>query len=304
VSVVFNPSGSLDIATDPSDLPEQLNGQTLESSALTRCKNLRLNQDGRAITRDGSAKLNATAIDPDIWTIEEQGGDRYTFAGENIYLNESSIESGLTSAQWSSIKYNAFNDTTENIFATNGTDRKRIESGVVYEWGLEPPASAPTLSAGQGHGLTGKYNARYTYVRKVGTATVAESNPSPAADFYVQLTNQTLAVLVDLPTDTQVTHVRLYRTGAGGVIYYWDQDIPLDTYLYGYTHDFEGGGTYRTGSGYQFTTLIQRMGPMTPTPGSRPQSPQPIRIPADMAGASGGVMTRFSTKNISPISRA
>src|SRR5947207_11208234 len=99
----------------------------ITSTAMVRCKNLRLNQQGIAKTRDGSAKLNESAIDPAIWWIEVQAGIRFTFAGEQIYLNEASIASGLTNTQWAAIQYNAFNATAQNVFALNGTDRKRIE---------------------------------------------------------------------------------------------------------------------------------------------------------------------------------
>ena len=60
MTILFNPSGILDVASDPSDLPESSDGTTIQSDALTRCKNLRLNQKGIAKTRDGSAKLNVS----------------------------------------------------------------------------------------------------------------------------------------------------------------------------------------------------------------------------------------------------
>jgi len=166
LSTFFSPGGSLNVALDSSDLPETGDERGSHSGALVRCKNMRTNENGKAITRDGSAKLNATAIETAIWWIEEQGGNRYSFAGTQIYKDELSIATGLTSAQWAAIKYNAFNDTTDNIFALNGTDRKRVEASVAYEWGIDAPATAPTLAVGQATGLTGQYNAKYTYVRK------------------------------------------------------------------------------------------------------------------------------------------
>lgn len=243
--MILNPSGSLDVSSDPSELPDD---------GLTRCKNLRINQKGIAKTRDGSAKLNASAINAAIWWIEEQGGTRYTFAGTAIYSNESSIATGLTSAQWAALKYNAFNDSTEQIYALNGTDRKRIQSGTVYEWGIAAPADAPTLSVGQGTGLTGQYNARYTYIRKVGGVMVAESNPSPVGSLYLDLADQSLAVSVTAPADAQVTHIRLYRTESNGIIYYRDQDIPVATYAYGVCFTWEGTDAYLSGTAYKFTT--------------------------------------------------
>jgi hypothetical protein len=225
MSILFSPNGSLNVATDPSDLPESADQQNLMSGAMVRCKNLRINQLGVAKTRDGSAKLNAAAISSISW-IEAQAGVRYAFGGSSIYENETSIASGLIDAQWAAIQYNAYNDTAQNVFALNGTDTKRIEDGVVYEWGIAAPTAAPVLSVGAATGLTGTYNAKYTYVRKVSGVTVAESNPSDAGN-ATALVNQKLTVTVTAPTDSQVTHIRLYRTLASGLIYDFDQDIAV-----------------------------------------------------------------------------
>ena len=245
----FNPTGSLNISLDPSDLPE---------GDFVRCKNLRINQVGLAKTRDGSAKLNATPVDTAFWWLEEMDGSRYAFAGTDIYEDEVSIASGLTSAQWSAMQYNAYNDPTKNIFALNGTDRKRIEGGAVYEWGIAAPTVAPTLGTGAGadvsDGLTGLYNAKYTYVRKLGGIIINESNPSPAADNAIALFGQSLVVDVTAPTDPQVTHVRMYRTLAGGSTYYLDLEAAVPTgFAYGYTWDWEEEDAYIAGTGYDFT---------------------------------------------------
>lgn len=242
---VFNPAGTLNVSEDASDLKDD---------DFVRCKNLRIDQPGLVKTRDGSTKLNGTAINTAVWHIEEQAGDRYTFSGANIYKNEVSIASGLTSAQWSAMQYNAFNDTQKNIFSINGTDRKRIEGGTVSEWGLAAPTVAPTLGAGGGTGLTGQYNAKYTYVRKVGTSIVSESNPSPAADNAAVLTNQSLFADVTQPTDAQVTHIRLYRTLAGGATYFLDSELDSSTIVtHGYSEGFEKTDAYISGTGYKFT---------------------------------------------------
>lgn len=234
MGIIFKPNGSLDVSTDPSDLPETkgsiLTGDTgdIISEALSRCKNLSLERSGVVTTRGGSLKLNATAIDTVIHRIIEQGGYRYTFAGSQIYRNESSIDTGNTDAMWSAMLYNAFNDTTEDIFALNGTNRIRIESGAVYEWGIAAPTVAPTLAAGASTGLTGAYNAKYTYCRKSGSTVICESNPSPAGT-AVDLNNGSLSVSWTASTDSQVTHVRVYRTLTDGETYYHDQDIAIGT---------------------------------------------------------------------------
>jgi hypothetical protein len=230
MSVLFKPNGTLNVAIDPCDLPETTDGKgMIISYAIARCKNLRLDQDGKAVTRDGSTKLNSTAVSGVIREIIEQNGYRYTFAGTTIYRNEILISSVITNASWSAMLYNSFNDTTEQVFATNGTDRKRIEGITVYEWGISAPTSVPVIAAGALTGLSGAYNVKYTYCRKVGTTVVCESNPSDAAAAAVTLANQSLSITWTASTDSQVTHVRIYRTLVGGGTYYLDQDIAIGT---------------------------------------------------------------------------
>ena len=226
MTILFKPNGTLNIATEPTDLPESVDksGTQFSSEDFTRCKNVRINQKGKAVVRDGSSKLNASAINTAIHLLVEQAGDRYAFAGTDIYKNETSIASSLTSSQWSAIKYNAYNDTTNQIYALNGTDRKRIQDEAVTEWGIEAPTTAPTLAVGSLTGLTGDFNAKYTYARKVGSVVVSESNPSPAASAATTLSNESLSVTWTASSDAQVTHVRVYRTTAGGSTYTHDQD--------------------------------------------------------------------------------
>jgi len=223
--VKFMPSGFLDINTDPALLPAQLDGKNEISGAMTRCTNLNLDEPGVAKTRDGSRKLNATAIaQTNAHLLMEMDGNRYLFAGTVIYKNETSLATGLSSSKWRGIKYNSFNDTTMNIFALNGTNRKRIDSSEVNEWGITAPSAAPTVAVGALTGLTGTYKAKYTYVRKVGTTVVAESNPS-AASSGVALVNQSLSITCVASSDSQVTHIRIYRTLTSGAVYYYDQEI-------------------------------------------------------------------------------
>lgn len=258
MSIRFKPSGALDVSTDPSDLPEQVDksGLNFTSEAMTRCKNLRVDRRGLVSTRDGSTKFNTSAIETAIHLLMEQSGNRYAFAGTQIYENESSIATGLTDSQWSGVKYKAFNDTALNIFATNGTDRKRIEGGTVYEWGLEPPTVDAILGVGGGTGLTGDYNARYTYLRKSGANILAESNPKDTSDASVgtvTLADTSLLVQCEPPTDSQVTHIRLYRTTKSGFLYLVDQDAEvLADNDFAMTQSWESD--YLTGTAYQFTT--------------------------------------------------
>jgi len=269
--IIWKPNGPLNISQDPSNLPQESDakGSMIISDAMTRCKNLRVDTQGKLVTRDGSSKLNATAVASAAGhLLVEQGGNRYLFAGNDIYLNETSIASSLSSAEWSAIKYNSFNSATENIFAVNGTNRKRIEGSSVYEWGIAAPTVAPTTAIGALTGLTGAYRAKYSYCRKEGTTVVSESNLSPASN-STTLANQSLSVSFTASSDSQVTHVRVYRTLAGDVTYYHDQDIAIGTTTVDTNtadgslgdaeatdHDRPPSGTFAIGPNYNGTCFI------------------------------------------------
>jgi hypothetical protein len=233
LAIKFSPNGQLDISTDPMDLPAQQDGNDTISGAMTRCTNLHLDHMGIASTRRGSLKTSAAAMqDLLVKALIEQGGTRYAFSGTGIYVNEVSIALGLTDAQWYEILYNAYNVLTQSVFATNGTDRKRITGSNIQEWGCDAPTVAPVLAAGASGGLTGSYNAQYTYCRKEGTILAFESNPSPAAAAPQSVTSQKLSVTWAYPSDSQITHIRFYRTLTGaGTYYYWgESDLSNTTF--------------------------------------------------------------------------
>lgn len=228
MSIFFTPNGTLNITTDPSDLPQDSQQYSISSGAMQRCKNLRLDESGVAKLRDGSTEATDTS-QKTMWTVIEQGGVYYSCPTSTIYRNTTSLATGLTNARWSAIKYNSYNSTTQNIFLLNGTDRKRIEGSTVYEWGSTAPGGVPTIVAGASTGLTGDYNAKYTYLRKEGTTVVYESDPSSAAAAAVTLANESLSITWSASSDSQITHVRVYRTETGGSTYYVDQDVAIGT---------------------------------------------------------------------------
>lgn len=88
-------------------------------------------------------------------------------------------------------------------------------------------SGAVTLTAGPAGSLTGAYSFRYTYARMENSVVMHESNPSPVV---TALTVTATSILISgfiTPTDAQVTHIRLYRTTAGGASYLFDQNIAV-----------------------------------------------------------------------------
>ena len=229
MSIIFQPSGSLDVSTDPSHLPEQSGDGGVSSTALHRSKNLSVDKIGVQETRPGSSNVSAKVLAGTANYIIALAGVRYAFTATEIYQDESVIATGLTAGEWTAVSYNQFNDADQQVFALNGSEQKRINGNEVFLWGIAAPATKPTIAVGAGTGLTGDYNAKYTYIRKVGSTLVSESNPSDAATSAQTLSNEDLKVTWTASSDSQVTHVRIYRTLANGGDYFVDQDVAIGT---------------------------------------------------------------------------
>lgn len=241
----FNPTGTLNIAADPSDIDE---------GGLTRAKNINSTRTGIIKTRAGSVKINSSSIGVNNH-IRAQSGNRYSFS-TSIYNNEISIGSGYASGQWSSVSYNAFNETTEQIFALNGTDLVRISGDYIYNWGIAQPTTAPEAYKNDAlTAISGTYSIQYTYARKNSGSLINESSPSPASN-SVSI-DAGIQAYIPWPTDSQITHVRAYRTTSNGSIYYLDDDTAVTprTTEDGevYTFDWEKTQGY-TSSTYKWTT--------------------------------------------------
>jgi len=138
----WNPGGYLDIASDPTDLPEEAAGQGVESGAMTRCTNLSLDRAGMARTRWGRKVLSTTALTVPITKLLYQGEDRYAFSAKTVYRNEVSLGATYETGAWDAFLYAAFNSNDYSVFATNGSDRLRVDTSTIRLWGIEAPEDA------------------------------------------------------------------------------------------------------------------------------------------------------------------
>ena len=180
-------------------------------------------------TRRGSSRLTSSTItDLVIRRIARINSIRYQVAATALYRAGVSIQTGLHSSLVTTIQpYRPLNDTSTWAFIADASGMKKDDGTNLRNWGITGPAAAPTLGT-TGTGLTGSYKAVYTYIRKVGSSVIAESNPSaePGAQ---SLTNQNLTVAVTASSDAQVTHIRIYRTVASGSAYLYDQEVANTT---------------------------------------------------------------------------
>ena len=154
---------------------------------------------------------------------------RYQVAGQSVYRDQAKIIDGLLSDNLITtiVPYRPFNDDTTWAFICDNDLMKKDDGTNCYKWGIEAPTAAPTLGS-SGSGLTGTFQFVYTYARIVAGAVAHESNPSPSASITITDDQIDVSALV-ASTDEQVTHIRLYRTVAGGSSYLFDQNIANGT---------------------------------------------------------------------------
>ena len=154
---------------------------------------------------------------------------------------------------WSAVLASPYNSTTASVFALRDSQRSRIDNLIAYEWGIDAPGVPPVIAGNSLTGLTGDYNAVYTYGRVERQTLVCESNPSAAAGTAVALTNDGLTMTATDPKDTQVNVVRFYRTTANGTTFYYTGQRYYCNALWAATHDWEEDAAYFPGVCWRFT---------------------------------------------------
>lgn len=142
----------------------------------------------------------------------------------NVRKDGSIISSGLSATtRVDMVAFRGQRADIEEVFIANGADRM-FRFGMSFgTWGIAGPAAAPVIAV-VGGVLTGDYSAVYTYARKSGGVLIHESNPSPATA-TTSLTSQTFNLTTVASTNADVTHIRIYRTVAGGTIHLFEEEI-------------------------------------------------------------------------------
>jgi hypothetical protein len=183
-------------------------------------------EPGGVQVRRGIASAFTQSGDGPTRKIVKANGFIYHASNMNFEEDGNVLASTLTANQpLDMVVYRGQRAQREEVFIANGTNgMRRFTTGAVLgNWGIAAPLAAPDVAAGTG-GLTGTYSAKYTYVRKDQGTIVSESNPS-AASADQALTAEGLDVDVVASTDSEVTHIRIYRTVASGSVYLFDQEV-------------------------------------------------------------------------------
>jgi len=213
--------------------------QAIQPNELAISLNADYRKDGVVRSRDGRLDLYTFT---DSSFIESANGNIFSF---NIRAYKNGVSLSATLLGLSSIgKMALSNQSNEALFLGEETNQKVENDGTVSKWGIAPPDIAPTLAIGVAGSLTGDYYFKFTYVRKVGSLLVQESNPSPAS-VVIAATSDKIDVTCTASGDSQVTHIRIYRTladPAGGDTgeFYYDQEISGTTATSEYVDSFLG----------------------------------------------------------------
>lgn len=89
-----------------------------------------------------------------------------------------------------------------------------------------PPMAAPALAAGASTGLTGDYRMKVSFIVKDESGRLLSESPLGPMSGAVTLANQSLnATQIPISTESHVTGRRLYRTVAGGAVFFQMLDI-------------------------------------------------------------------------------
>jgi len=156
--------------------------------------------------------------------VKALAGYRYSWQGTTVYADNTAIATSIAGDYAALVPFRPLNETITYMFIASSSMKKHGSAGT-SKWGIDAPTDTPVTAAGAAGALTGSYIIRYTYARMVGAVVMAESNPSPVSNTTVLAAQVlTLSNLV-ASTDAQVTHVRVYRTTAGGASYLFDQSI-------------------------------------------------------------------------------
>lgn len=203
---------------------------SLADGDMARAVNYDLHlKPGVLILRKGHKRLHVEAFNNPVRQVARHNGQLYHVAGSTLYRNFLSALTDLDTARIVSMAaYRPLNDTTSWTFLAQRETMQKDNGSTMRLWGIRRPSIDPVAAVGSAGSLTGSYRAKYTYARVVGSAVAHESNPSTPSN-AVSLTSDEMNVDVTASPDDQVTHIRLYRTQAGGSLYLFDQMVANTT---------------------------------------------------------------------------
>lgn len=199
------------------------------SSAMS---NMDLSSPGIAKTRNGYTSFNSNLgyNAKTIFDYYKPSSQAHQFVGNGgtkvFTLNASGVKTEIGSSFTSGgvFKYVNFKNT---LYLSNGesptADRPKAWDGTTFRnWGIDAPSTNPSAAAGAAGALTGVYNYLITYYN---SNTGHESNSNATAATVTLAGQRADLSSIPVSADAQVTRRRIYRTTAGGSIYFYLAEI-------------------------------------------------------------------------------
>lgn len=202
-------------------------GDTPPSGSLRRCLGLHRIYDGVLRSRPGSeAHANSTSgvSFPVVFD-----GNLYYVKGGDLYRNGSVIKSSLSGTSLIYAKMPVNIGKVDYLFVA-GTDPmiKVATDGTVTNWGIDAPSTNPSAAdGGAGSLAAGTYQYMVVF-RNSTTGSVSNSNPT-AASVTVGASRQVSLTSIPVSSDTQVDSRQIYRTTAGGTVFFFLATIANNT---------------------------------------------------------------------------
>lgn len=179
-------------------------------------QSVEISGDGITLNRYIQVKISLSTEDTNITPSVEDFTITY---GTGTYNKATSIKGSLSGNRFRAVDYN------DICYWCEGGRPYRYDGTTVSSVGVDVPATAPTIAAGAGTGLTGDYYAKVTYVNKYG----AESNASAESTKLTVADNNISWSNIPVSSSSEITSRKLYRTKAGGSIYYYVTTINDNT---------------------------------------------------------------------------
>jgi len=190
---------------------------------------------GAFVTRKGTEAFNSTlpvANKPVRGAFRHYSGNKWQFmiAGTDIWYKtgaagnfSGSLGTVTEDKDWSFAAY------LDYCFLANGTGSYRLSSGTLKQGiGFGAPSSGPTVATGAAGVLTGDYKYKYTWVYDSNTAHESSASSESAT---VSPSGQKVD-LSNIDNTNGNPSKNIYRTKAGGSVFYYLTNIPHGTTTY------------------------------------------------------------------------
>lgn len=205
----------------PKGVDNRAPDHDVPDGALRDAVNVDIRTSGKVVSRKGVEQMLALPGAHSIYADDERmvwaDADTLYMCREDL-LPVELLTNSLLSTRLSYVTVNG------EIFFSNEYINGKITAADVYApWGIAVPTSAPTGSGTTVETLDRLYNVACTFV----TATGEESGAGPHTSVLCGDTPTIRVSNLPQPTDSRVTHIRVYVTNIDGKVYYRQTDVPV-----------------------------------------------------------------------------